>query len=323
MTQREPSQIAAELAKLVRGDVFADIIHRVAYSTDSSSYRIVPQCVVAPQDVRDVVAVVQYARDLGLPVAPRGAGSGVAGESLCSGIVLDMTRYMKANHRDRRRARHVRAGRGARRSEQAAGADRAARSDRILPAPTGLRSGASWGTTPPALIPSSTATPRPTSRPSRRCCRTATVVEFRNGVDVGQVQGGGQSIAKDCWSLLTANQAIDRQGSASDQTQPNRLSHRGRLPRQSDRSGAPPRGFGGDAGDLHERHSQDGAAACGQGTAPTGVRFVRQHGAGRAHDRGHQPGGLRADGSIAGRIWRSTSFLSTGTSCRPALRRCC
>ena len=95
MTQKEPSQIAADVTKLVRGDVFADIIHRVAYSTDSSSYRIVPQCVVAPQDVQDVVAVVRYARDLGIPVAPRGAGSGVAGESLCSGIVLDMTRYMK------------------------------------------------------------------------------------------------------------------------------------------------------------------------------------------------------------------------------------
>ncbi|MGE5293987.1 MAG: FAD-binding oxidoreductase, partial [Solirubrobacterales bacterium] len=95
MTQKEPSQIGAELAKLVRGDVFADVIHRVAYSTDASSYRIVPQCVVAPRDVQDVVAVVQYARDLGLPVAPRGAGSGVAGESLCGGIVLDMTRYMK------------------------------------------------------------------------------------------------------------------------------------------------------------------------------------------------------------------------------------
>ena len=36
----------------------------------------------------------------GLPVAPRGAGSGVAGESLCSGIVLDMTRYLKRDYPD-------------------------------------------------------------------------------------------------------------------------------------------------------------------------------------------------------------------------------
>jgi len=82
------------LAKIVRGDVFADIIHRAAYSTDASIYRIVPICVVAPRDAADVVAAVKYARGEGLPVVARGGGSGLAGEALCSGIVFDMTRYM-------------------------------------------------------------------------------------------------------------------------------------------------------------------------------------------------------------------------------------
>jgi FAD/FMN-containing dehydrogenase/Fe-S oxidoreductase len=40
------------------------------------------------------VAVVKYACAHGVAVAARGAGSGVAGESLCSGIVFDMRRYM-------------------------------------------------------------------------------------------------------------------------------------------------------------------------------------------------------------------------------------
>jgi FAD/FMN-containing dehydrogenase/Fe-S oxidoreductase len=91
----EASRIAADLAAFVRGDVYADIIHRVAFSTDASSYRIVPQCVVAPRDRDDLMVVIEYAARRGLPFAARGAGSGVAGESLCSGIVLDMTRYMK------------------------------------------------------------------------------------------------------------------------------------------------------------------------------------------------------------------------------------
>ncbi len=90
----KPEQIAADLAKIVRGDVFADILHRAAYSTDASIYRIVPTCVVAPRDSADVVAVVKYAGAKGILVVARGAGSGVAGESLCSGIVFDMTRYM-------------------------------------------------------------------------------------------------------------------------------------------------------------------------------------------------------------------------------------
>lgn len=91
---KDPTQIAADLSGRIQGDAFADIIHRVAFSTDASSYRIVPQCVVAPRDSRDIEIVVRYAAEEGLPVAPRGAGSGVAGESLCAGIVLDMTRYM-------------------------------------------------------------------------------------------------------------------------------------------------------------------------------------------------------------------------------------
>lgn len=95
MAGKQPAQIAADLAPLVHGDVWADIIHRVAFSTDASSYRIVPQCVVAPRDVQDIVATVRYARDQGLTVAPRGAGSGLAGESLCRGIVFNMSRYLQ------------------------------------------------------------------------------------------------------------------------------------------------------------------------------------------------------------------------------------
>ena len=86
--------ISADLAKAVRGDVFADILHMAAYSSDASIYQILPCCVVAPRDAEDIVTVVKYARDRGIAVAARGAGSGLAGESLCSGIVLSLTEYM-------------------------------------------------------------------------------------------------------------------------------------------------------------------------------------------------------------------------------------
>jgi len=91
---KEPEEIATDLASVVRGDVYADILHRVAYSTDASIYRIVPRCVVAPRHAGDVAAVVGYAAAEAIPVVARGAGSGLAGESLSAGIVFDMTRYM-------------------------------------------------------------------------------------------------------------------------------------------------------------------------------------------------------------------------------------
>ncbi|MBN1392315.1 MAG: FAD-binding oxidoreductase, partial [Sedimentisphaerales bacterium] len=83
-----------DLKNLVKGEVFTDIMHLAAYSSDASIYQIVPQCVVCPKDAEDIAAVVKYTREKNIPLAPRGAGSGVAGESLCSGIVLDVTRYM-------------------------------------------------------------------------------------------------------------------------------------------------------------------------------------------------------------------------------------
>ena len=89
-----PEQIASDLAKVVLGDVFTDILHRAAYSTDASIYRIVPACVIAPHDNGDIAAVVKYAGAQDIPIVARGAGTGLAGESLCSGIVFDMTRYM-------------------------------------------------------------------------------------------------------------------------------------------------------------------------------------------------------------------------------------
>ncbi|NOR67876.1 MAG: FAD-binding protein, partial [Woeseiaceae bacterium] len=90
----KPERIASDLSKIVRGDVLADILHRTAYSTDASIYRIVPQCVVAPRDAGDVAAVIKYASARRIPVVARGAGTGLAGESLSAGIVFDMTRYM-------------------------------------------------------------------------------------------------------------------------------------------------------------------------------------------------------------------------------------
>jgi anaerobic glycerol-3-phosphate dehydrogenase C subunit len=86
--------IAADLARVIRGDVYDNIIHRAAFATDASIYQILPACVVAPKTAADIVAAVRYAHANKIPVVARGAGSGVAGEALTTGIVFDMTRYM-------------------------------------------------------------------------------------------------------------------------------------------------------------------------------------------------------------------------------------
>jgi FAD/FMN-containing dehydrogenase/Fe-S oxidoreductase len=87
--------IAKQLGGIIKGDVLVDVFNRVAFSTDASIYQIMPACVVAVRDAEDVASVVKFARTNGLSVAPRGAGTGLAGESLTDGIVIDTSRYMK------------------------------------------------------------------------------------------------------------------------------------------------------------------------------------------------------------------------------------
>jgi FAD/FMN-containing dehydrogenase/Fe-S oxidoreductase len=92
--RKKPEQIGTDLAGQIKGDVHVDVFNRTAFSTDASIYQIFPQCVAAVRDEEDIQSVVRYARDNNLAIAARGAGSGVAGESLTDGIVLDIRRYM-------------------------------------------------------------------------------------------------------------------------------------------------------------------------------------------------------------------------------------
>jgi anaerobic glycerol-3-phosphate dehydrogenase C subunit len=94
LTAPKAADIAADLAPLVRGDVYDDIIHRAAFATDASIYQLLPACVIAPKTPNDIVVAVKYAAANKIPVVARGAGSGVAGESLGTGIVFDVMKYM-------------------------------------------------------------------------------------------------------------------------------------------------------------------------------------------------------------------------------------
>ncbi|MHC4842745.1 MAG: FAD-binding and (Fe-S)-binding domain-containing protein, partial [Planctomycetota bacterium] len=94
MADKLSQQLSSDLSNIVRGDVFSDFLNKAAFSTDASIYQVIPSCIVAPKDRADIASVVNYAKSRGIPIAARGAGSGLAGESLCSGIVFDMRRYM-------------------------------------------------------------------------------------------------------------------------------------------------------------------------------------------------------------------------------------
>src|SRR6185295_15250062 len=91
--QRE--RIQADLRGLLAGDVFCDDRFTLMYASDASVYQMRPLGVVRPRGLADVRAVVRYAAEQSIPIHARGAGTGLAGESLGPGIVLDFSYGMR------------------------------------------------------------------------------------------------------------------------------------------------------------------------------------------------------------------------------------
>jgi FAD/FMN-containing dehydrogenase len=72
------------------GEFFTDLPTRAAYSEGAGPYRIVPRAVAVPKGLDDLRRLVDYAATHGQPLTPRGAGSGIPGNNVGPGIVVDM-----------------------------------------------------------------------------------------------------------------------------------------------------------------------------------------------------------------------------------------
>lgn len=70
-----------------------DALTRQLYATDASIYQIEPLAVAFPRDAAQAAAVLRAAADAGIPVTPRGAGTGLAGGAIGNGLVVDLARY--------------------------------------------------------------------------------------------------------------------------------------------------------------------------------------------------------------------------------------
>ncbi len=104
----EQSRIEADLRGVLDGEVFCDPLYTQMYASDASLYEIPPVAVVRPRHSQDVAQCVRYAAENSLPLFPRGGGTGLAGQSLGPGIVLDFSRFMRRLLNIDRDARTVR-----------------------------------------------------------------------------------------------------------------------------------------------------------------------------------------------------------------------
>ena len=75
--------------------VFTDPLHRIAYATDASAYREVPQGVAFPENEQDIVYLIETARERKTHLIPRAGGTSIAGQVVGSGIVVDISKHFK------------------------------------------------------------------------------------------------------------------------------------------------------------------------------------------------------------------------------------
>ena len=66
----------------------------VVYEQDGSIFQVMPEIVVLPSNVEEVAAVVKAAKQAGVPIVPRGSGTGLAGGAVPAegGIILSLAR---------------------------------------------------------------------------------------------------------------------------------------------------------------------------------------------------------------------------------------
>ncbi len=87
-------RIALDLKRLLEGEVKFDDATRAVYSRAACIYSIVPAGVVLPKNSNDISLLVQYALERGISLTARGAGSGLAGQTINNGIIVDCSKYM-------------------------------------------------------------------------------------------------------------------------------------------------------------------------------------------------------------------------------------
>jgi FAD/FMN-containing dehydrogenase/Fe-S oxidoreductase len=79
------------------GDIATHYADRLSLATDNSIYQNLPAAVLFPKSSEDIIKITQLSQETrfqSLLFAPRGGGTGTNGQSLNSGIIIDLSRHM-------------------------------------------------------------------------------------------------------------------------------------------------------------------------------------------------------------------------------------
>src|SRR4051795_10012777 len=90
-------ELATALKRELAGEVRDDAYTRHLFAGDAGAFALEPAAVAFPRHADDVAAAVSVCARLGVPIAPRGPGTSLAGQAAGGrGLVLDLSRHMDA-----------------------------------------------------------------------------------------------------------------------------------------------------------------------------------------------------------------------------------
>ena len=93
-------------------EIAFDDLTRQLYATDASLYQLEPAAVAFPRSAQQASAIIMAAADAGIPVTPRGAGTGLSGGAIGDGLIVEFSRHNRQITELNLEARTVRAGAG-------------------------------------------------------------------------------------------------------------------------------------------------------------------------------------------------------------------
>lgn len=88
-------QLARRLQRETQGEVLFDTASRGRYATDASIYQIMPAGVLVPRTPEDVAIAIAIARELQVPVLPRGGGTSQCGQTTGAALVIDCSKHLR------------------------------------------------------------------------------------------------------------------------------------------------------------------------------------------------------------------------------------
>ncbi|SEG48138.1 FAD-binding and (Fe-S)-binding domain-containing protein [Flavobacterium urumqiense] len=81
------------LSESLEGTLLYDKLNKTIYATDASAYRIMPLAVALPKNEDDIIKLIQFANKNKISLTPRTAGTSLAGQTVGSGIIVDVSKY--------------------------------------------------------------------------------------------------------------------------------------------------------------------------------------------------------------------------------------